>query len=37
MKKKTILVLQLVISVFKIQDNQRTALNSVCWVFDQKA
>ena len=36
-KKKTILVLQWVISVFKIQDNQRTILNSVCWVFDQKA
>ena len=36
-KKKTILVLQWVISVFKIQDNQRITLNDVCWVFDQKA
>jgi hypothetical protein len=35
--KKVILNLQWVISVFKIQDNQRTILNSVCWVFDQKA
>jgi hypothetical protein len=36
-EQKTILVLQWVISVFKIQDNQMTILNSVCWVFDQKA
>jgi hypothetical protein len=28
-EKKVILILQRVISVFKIQDNQRTALNSV--------
>jgi len=35
--EKVILNLQWVISVFKIQDNQRTILNSVCWVFDQKA
>ena len=35
--KKVILILQRVISVFKIQDNQRTTLNSVCWVFDQRS
>jgi len=35
--EKVILNLQWVISVFKIQDNQRITLNDVCWVFDQKA
>ena len=34
--KKVILNLQWVISVFKIQDNQRITLNDMCWVFDQK-
>jgi hypothetical protein len=33
--EKVILILQRVISVFKIQGNQRTTLNNVCWIFDQ--
>jgi len=36
MKKKVILILQQVISVFKIQDNQRTALNSVLGLWPKK-
>jgi hypothetical protein len=35
--EKVILILQWVISVFKIQDNQKTTLNSVCWVFDHRS
>ena len=35
--KKVILILQRVISVFKIQDSQKITLNSVCWVFDQRS
>ena len=35
--KKVILILQWVISVFKIQDSQKITLNSVCWVFDQRS
>jgi hypothetical protein len=34
--KKVILILQRVISVFKLQDSQKITLNSVCWVFDQR-
>jgi methionine aminopeptidase len=34
--KKVILILQRVISVFKIQDSQKITLNSVCWVFDRR-
>jgi hypothetical protein len=33
--KKVILISQRVISVFKIQDNQMTTLNNVCWIFNQ--
>jgi len=35
--EKVILILQRVISVFKIQDNQKIALNSVCWIFDRRS